>query len=186
VQELGRLGLAGGDFVLFLGRISPEKGCEVLIDAYRSVAGRTKLVIAGHSSYTDGYIEKLRASAPPGAIFPGRVTGRLRAELLGHCSAFVLPSTIEGLSVALLEAMSFGRCVVTTDIPENLELVDGIGLTVPVGDAGALARALGTVLDDPRAAESRGRRAQELVRSEYSWDEVARRTEALYYRTLDG
>ena len=186
VQELASLGLSGGDFVLFLGRISPEKGCDTLIDAYRRVEGRTKLVLAGHSSYTDGYIEALRRTAPPGVIFPGQVTGRLRAELLGHCAAFVLPSSIEGLSVALLEAMAFGRCVVTTDIPENTELVDGIGLTAPVGDVDGLAAALKAALDDPADAALRGRRAQELVRSEYSWDEVARRTEALYYRTLDG
>jgi glycosyltransferase involved in cell wall biosynthesis len=187
-SEIRSLGLAGGDYLLFMGRISPEKGVDTLIEAYRRLGERArgvKVVVAGHSSYTDGYIDALRRAAPPGVLFPGRVGGRLRTELYGHAAAFVLPSTIEGLSVALLEAMSFGACVVSSDIPENLELVDGVGLAVPPGDAEALAAALARVLDDRDAAAALGRRARARVEAEYTWDRVARRTEAFYHALLE-
>lgn len=179
------LGLAGRDYFLFMGRLSPEKGVDVLIDAWRPLAARARLVVCGGSSYTDGYMERLRAAAPPGVIFAGKVGGRLRAELYAHAAAFVLPSTMEGLSVALLEAMGHGACVVTTDIPENRELVDGVGITVPVGDRTALSAALRGVLNAPAQAAQLGWAAQRRVREGYTWDQVARRTEAFYREVLD-
>src|SRR5262249_7792163 len=157
VQELRSLGLAGGDYFLFMGRISPEKGCQTLIEAYRRLRTNVKLVIAGHSSYTDAYINGLRRKPPPGVIFPGEVGGRLRAELYGHAAAFVLPSTIEGLSVALLEAMSFGCCVVTSNIPENEEVVNGVGWMAPPEDREALTALLRRVLDNPVEAARLGK-----------------------------
>ncbi len=185
-QEIHSLGLAGRDYFLFMGRLSPEKGCDVLVDAYRAVAPRAKLVLAGGSSYTEAYVEKLRASAPPGVIFPGRVGGRLRAELYAHAAAFVLPSTIEGLSVALLEAMGHGACVLASDIPENRELVDGVGWTFPAGSVPALAALLGRVLAAPADAAELGVRARHRVETEYTWDQVAKRTEAFYHELLAG
>ena len=184
-EAIHALGLAGRDYFLFMGRISPEKGVDGIIEAYRAVAGRAKLVIAGHSSYTDDYVARLRASAPPGVIFPGRVDGRLRAELYAHARAMVMPSTIEGLSVAILEAMAFGTCVIASDIPENLELIEGVGLAVPPQNPGKLAEAFRRVLDQPEQALALGRAGRARVEAEYTWDRVARRTEGLYYEVLE-
>ncbi|MDX2168967.1 MAG: glycosyltransferase family 4 protein [Deltaproteobacteria bacterium] len=184
-REIRALGLAGRDYFLFMGRLSPEKNVEVLIDAWRSLAGRARLVVCGGSSYTDAYMEALRRDAPPGLLFPGRVDGRLRAELYAHAAAFVLPSTMEGLSVALLEAMGHGATVITTDIPENRELVQGVGRMFPVGDTVELAAALRDALDHPEQARRLGDMAQQRVRTGYTWDQVARRTEAFFYEVLD-
>ncbi|MFN8644334.1 MAG: glycosyltransferase family 4 protein [Candidatus Binatia bacterium] len=184
-REIRTLGLAGRDYFLFMGRLSPEKGVDVLIDAWRHLAGRARLVVCGGSSYTDGYIDHLRRQAPPGVLFPGVVGGRLRAELYAHAAAFVLPSTMEGLSVALLEAMGHGACVITTDIPENRELVDGVGMTFRVGDVVELGAALTRVLEAPERAAQLGWMAQRRVRESYTWDQVARRTEAFYYDLLE-
>lgn len=178
------LGLCGKDYFLFMGRISPEKGLEVLAEAYRPLSHRVKLVVAGGDSYSDAYRRRLQASSPPGILFPGRVGGRLRAELYAHALAFVLPSTIEGLSVALLEAMGHGACPITSDIPNNRELVDGVGWCVPTNDVEALRAALRRVLDEPAHAEALGRLARERVAGEYTWDQVARRTEAFYYSLI--
>jgi glycosyltransferase involved in cell wall biosynthesis len=157
----------------------------LLIEAHRAVAGQAKLVLAGGSSYTDGYGERLRRTAPPDVIFPGVVGGRLRDELYAHAAAFVLPSTIEGLSIALLEAMAWGSCVVASDIPENRELVEGVGMLVPPRDPVALGAALARVFARPGEARALGRRARQRVEAEYTWDEVAARTEAFYYDVLE-
>ena len=183
-QEIHALGLRGRDYFLFMGRISPEKGLDSLIEAYRRVAGRAKLVIAGGSSYTDSYVQSLRQVSPEGVVFPGRVGGRLRAELYANSAAFILPSTIEGMSVALLEAMSHGACVISSDIPENRELVDDVGFTIGARDVEGLSRLLARVLDNPGEARELGRCARARIETKYTWDEVARRTEAFYYSVM--
>ena len=88
-----------------------------------------KLVIAGGTSYTDGYIERVREAAWDEVVFLGHVDKNTMQQLYSNCYAFVLPSALEGLSVALLEALSYGNCIITTSIPENLEVVGAAGLS---------------------------------------------------------
>jgi glycosyltransferase involved in cell wall biosynthesis len=180
------LGLAHRDFILFAGRISPEKGVHTLLEAMRPFQGRIKIALAGGSSYSDGYIERVRSMAWNDVKFLGSVGRETMCELFSNCYAYVLPSVMEGLSISLLEALSYGACIITTDIPENLEVVDSTGLTFTPGDAGALQSALRRVLDDPAEAERLRARARERAASLPDWDEVARRTEDFYRRLLAG
>ncbi len=186
LESIRRFGLERDGYLLFVGRISPEKGLHTLLEALRPLPRRMKLVLAGGSSYSSPYIEELRRSAWEEVLFLGNVDHKTIEELQSNCYAFILPSTMEGLSISLLEALSFGNCIVTTDIPENREVVGTAGLTFPAGDVLALREILAGILDHPeRVAEYRERaRAQAL--SQPDWDEVARRTEELYLHLLDG
>lgn len=185
-DRIHRHGLAGDDFVLFAGRLSPEKGVHTLIEALRPLPRRCRLVIAGGSSYSQEYIDELRRTAWDEVLFLGNVDHDTIAELLSHCYAYVLPSTMEGLSIGLLEALSYGSCIVASDIPENREVLGDAGLTFPPGDVLALRACLAALLDDPARVETYRRRASERARSQPDWDEVAGRTEALYLELLDG
>ena len=179
-------GLGERDYFLYAGRLSPEKGLECLIEAHRRVGGATWLAIAGGSSYSDRYIEALRSAAGARVVFTGFQSGRILQELYSNALAFVLPSHMEGLSVALLEALSYGLPVITSDIPENRELVDACGGYVfPTGDAAALARILARVADDPAAARRLGDAGRERVRARFDWDRVAVATERFYLEVLD-
>lgn len=184
IEKLAPYGLEEGGFFLYAGRISPEKGIHTLLDAYRSLPRSKSLVLAGGSSYSDGYIQRLQRTAPAGVIFLGKVPHELMAELYSNCFAFILPSALEGLSNSLLEALSFGACIVATEIPENLEVVGSAGLTFPVGDAPALGRLLGELLRHPEQVRELRRRALERARCQPDWDEVTRRTEALYHQLV--
>ncbi len=184
VDRIGRYGLEKDGFLLFVGRISPEKGVHTLLEALRPLAGGKQLVLAGGSSYSDGYVERVRATAWEGVQFLGRVDRETMHELLSNCYAFVLPSTMEGLSVALLEALSYGTCIIATDIPENLEVIGEAGLTFPVGDVNSLRSALKRVLEDPELARDYRRKASERALSRPDWEEVTRRTEELYYELI--
>ncbi|MEM8933160.1 MAG: glycosyltransferase family 4 protein [Acidobacteriota bacterium] len=181
---LSEHGLRGNDFFLFAGRLSPEKGVHTLLEALRPLLdGRergVKLVIAGGTSFTEGYIEQLRELAWDDVLFIGRVERDGMHELLSNSRAYVLPSVMEGLSVGLLEALSYGLCIVTTAIPENLEVVDDVALTFPVADVEALRAQLARVLDEPDTVAER--RAATAARAEAwpDWDGVAERTETLY------
>ena len=180
-------GFSGGDYLLFAGRISPEKGVDTLLKALRPLApllrGR-KLLIAGGSSFTDSYIDEMKALAWDDVIFLGRVDRDTMAELYSHCLAFILPSAMEGLSVALLEAVSYGLPIITTDIPENREVVGDAALLFPYGDVEALSACLRRLLDDPAFAESLRAKALARAASQPGWDEVAELTEDFYYRVL--
>jgi len=98
-------GLEPGKYILFLGRFSPEKGCHLLVEAYETLATDVKLVMAGASSYCDDYSRALRAHASDHIKILDWVSGDTLDELLTNAMLFVLPSDLEGLSLALLDAM---------------------------------------------------------------------------------
>jgi glycosyltransferase involved in cell wall biosynthesis len=185
-ERLAERGLVKDDFILFAGRISPEKGLDTLLEAMRALPRTKKLVIAGGSSYTDGYIDRIRDVAWDEVVFLGRVDKTAMQELYSNCYAFVLPSALEGLSVALLEALSYGNCIVTTSIPENLEVVGSAGLTFEPGDAAGLRAVLRQVLEDQTLVERCRSEARQLASQRADWDDVARLTEAFYESLLDG
>jgi glycosyltransferase involved in cell wall biosynthesis len=120
-------GLQPARYVLYLGRFSPEKGCHLLVEAFEKLETSTKLVMAGGSSYCDEYSRELRTHASDRIRMLEWVSGETLDELLTNAMIFVLPSDLEGLSLALLDAMGAGLCVLTSDVPENREVVDGAG-----------------------------------------------------------
>ncbi len=177
-----RWGLEEGSYVLYLGRLVPEKRAELLIEAYRALETGKRLVIAGGGSDTSEYEEGLRrqAAGDNRVLFTGFVDGGALAELYSNAYAYVLPSDVEGMPMSLLEAMAYGRCCVTSDIPECADVLAGRGVTFPRGDAAGLASALERVLGDPAFARGRGEGASSYVQMAYDWDSVVERTLALY------
>jgi glycosyltransferase involved in cell wall biosynthesis len=123
-------GIQPAGYVLYLGRFSPEKGCHLLVEAFEQLETDTKLVMAGGSSYCDEYSRELRTHASDRIRMLEWVSGEALDELLTNAMIFVLPSDMEGLSLALLDAMGAGLCVLTSDVPENREVVDGAGFTM--------------------------------------------------------
>ena len=97
-----------GRYILFLGRFSPEKGCHLLVEAYEKLDTDVKLVMAGASSYCDDYSRELRSHASDRIKILDWVSGEALDELLTNAMIFVLPSDLEGLSLALLDAMGAG------------------------------------------------------------------------------
>ncbi len=186
IAKLAEHGLERDGFLLFAGRISPEKGVHTLLEALRPLSRHKQLVLAGGTSYSDDYIEQVKRQAWDEVIFLGRVGRETMEELLSNCYAFILPSVMEGLSIALLEALSYGNCIVTTDIPENLEGVGSAGLSFPPGDVLALRAVLARVLAEPDLVEQYRQKAIDRTRSQPDWDEVARLTEELYLDLTGG
>ena len=183
-DRIKQYGLAARSYILFSGRLSPEKGVDVLLDAMRPLRGRIKLVMAGGSSYSDSYIDALHRAAWDDVMFLGTVDRETMQELYSNCYAYVLPSQMEGLSIALLEAVSFGACIVTTNIPENIEVVEDAALTFAPGDVPTLSGHLKQLLDDPQLVTTYRQKAAAHAAAQPDWDEVAQRTENLYYEIL--
>jgi len=181
--------IAAGDFVLFLGRLVPEKGVHTLIDAYRRLDTATPLVIAGPQSHSRDYVEALRRLAANDSRIRmiGARYGAEKAWLLQNASVFVQPSTVEGLPIALLEAVAGGRYTIVSDIPENTEVVTSgerrHGLVFKTGDADELAKQLSKALANPRRQQEADECRREVL-SEYAWPRLAADTERVYRRAL--
>ncbi len=177
-----RWGLAQGSYVLFLGRIVPEKRPELLLEAFRGLETGKRLVIAGGASDTLGFYGEVRALAErdPRVIMAGFVEGEALAELYSNAYCYVLPSDVEGMPMSLLEAMSYGCCCITSDLPECADVTGPAGMVFPRGDAVALRQSLAHVIADPARAAALGAAARRRVENEYDWDSVVCRTLEVY------
>lgn len=177
-------GLEPQNYVLFLGRFSPEKGCHLLVDAFERLNTDVKLVMAGASSYCDSYGQKLRRHASERILMLEWVSGETLDELLTNAMIFVLPSDLEGLSLALLDAMGAGLCVLASDVPENREVVDGAGFTFRRGDSADLSERLQFLIANPSVREAAGRTARKRIEEQYQWQQIAEEVEKAYFSLL--
>ncbi len=185
-DKIKELGLDPGNYVLFVGRLVPEKGCHYLLDAYRKLNTDMPLVVVGGTSFSSEYVDQLHELGGDRARFLGYVYGDVLDELYSNARIFVLPSDLEGLPIALLEAMSFGNCCLTSDIAENLEVIGDCGVTFKQSNVEDLASHLQELIDDPDRCTSLGERARRHVLQTYDWDGVTLHTEALYYSLMRG
>jgi len=179
-----KYGLETKKYLLFLSRLVPEKGAHHLIEAYKKLDTDLKLVIAGGSGHTDEYIKELHhlSQNDPNIIFTGFVFGDLLMELFSNAYLYVLPSEIEGLPISLLEAMSFGLCAVTSDIPESVSVTQNIyGRTFQNKDSNDLANTLEELILNPQAVKSIGQKSRQHVKKYYNWDRITEQLEELYY-----
>lgn len=167
-------------YVLFMSRLVPEKGCHLLIEAWSSldpqIRGDLKLAIAGDVSYRDKYYYTLKRQARDDVVFLGFVSGRTKAQLLTHGLVFVQPSTIEGLPLALLEAMSYGLYPLVSDIEENLDTVRSChGTSFRAGDSGDLSNKLAVLLANPEKLDQLRPEISRWILRHYNWDDVTQR-----------
>ncbi len=178
--RLKEWGLDPDAYVLFLGRFSPEKNCDLLIQAFQQIESPVKLVLAGGSSHSDAYVKQLRLQQSERVRVLDWVSGEALDELLTNAMLFVLPSDLEGLSLALLDAMGAGVCVLASDVPENREVVEGSGFTFRHGDRADLERMLRLLISEPGVRTAAARKARERVWEHYLWSRVARQIESVY------
>jgi glycosyltransferase involved in cell wall biosynthesis len=183
-ERLAQWKLEPDNYTLFLGRFSPEKNCHLLIEAYEKLETSAKLALAGGSSYTDEYTARLQRHQSEQIILLKWISGEALNEVLTNAALFVLPSDLEGLSLALLDAMGAGICVLTSDIPENREVVENAGFTFRAGDVDDLARMLAMLLSDPQTRAISGEMGQQVIRDRYLWPNIAKQIAQLYDETL--
>ena len=179
-----RFGLEKDSYILYLGRLVPEKGETYLIEAFKQVKTDKKLVIAGGSSDSDDFMNKLKEMARDDdrILFTGFVQGRLKHELYSNAYVYTLPSDLEGMPLSLLEAMSYGNCCLTSDIPECTEVVEDKAVTFRKGDVEDLREKLQMLCDRESLVDRYKKQAAGFIRQKYNWDDVVRKTLEVYRR----
>lgn len=173
-------GLEKDSYVLFLGRIVPEKGLRYLIEAWKGIKTDKKLVIVGGSSDTQDFMKDLKSLAGENVIFTGFQQGRVLEELYSNAYIYTLPSDLEGMPLSLLEAMSYGNCCVVSDIPECTEVVEDKAVVFKKSDVDELRRVLQELLDNPAHVAEYKESAAEFITNKYNWNDVVDKTIKLY------
>ena len=183
---LQEFGLKSRGYILYLGRLVPEKRVEDLIAGYRGVRSEYKLVIAGEGcTYPD--LQRL-AAEDKRVIFIGQQKKPAVHQLLHHAAIFASASALEGLPMSLLECLLHGTPAVVSDIPPHRELlgeVDGYDLFFPPTDVGVLRTKLEAALVRQGEYRRVAERGQRFASERHSWPEIAQLTEAVLYRALD-
>jgi glycosyltransferase involved in cell wall biosynthesis len=173
-----------GDFILFLGRLVNTKGLDYLIKAMRKIDIR--LVVAGtgpeHRSLKR-MVEKLGLEERVSLI--GRVSEEEKRNLLDTCKIFVFPSVWESYGIAAIEAMSYGKPVVASDIGGLPEVVGEAGVLVPPRNPDALVKSINALLIDDRRRRDLGKKARQRA-GIFSWERTAREMERIYSEVSEG
>lgn len=177
-----RFGLEKDTYILYLGRIVPEKGEHYLIKAFKDIQTDKKLVIAGGASDTDEYMERLKklAEGDDRIIFTGFVQGQLLEELYSNAYVYVLPSDLEGMPLSLLEAMSYGNCCIVSDIAECAEVVEDKAVTFRKSDVADLREKLRMLCDGGKLVQKYKNESADFICGKYDWGAVVNKTTQLY------
>lgn len=177
-----KFGISKDSYILFLGRLVPEKGIRYLVEAFKQVQTDKKLVIAGGSSDTDAFMKELKELAKDDEriIFTGFVQGQMLDELYSNTYLYALPSDLEGMPLSLLEAMSYGNCCLVSDIAECAEVVEDKALVFKKSDVDDLKVKLQSACDHPDKVMELKRQAAEFICEKYNWNDVVEETIKLY------
>ena len=173
------------DYILFLARIVPEKGLDDLIDAYNKIKTDKKLVIAGGASHTNDYLRHIeqKVKSNKNIIMTGFVQGDELEELFSNTFLYCLPSHIEGMPISLLEAMSYGRNVLVSDIEENTQVIGKYGTSFKKGNIDDLAKKLQDSLNEKNRKNSED--IGNYILKRYNWNEIVKETLKLYKEEND-
>ncbi|HHA5471640.1 TPA: glycosyltransferase family 4 protein, partial [Enterococcus faecium] len=177
-----KYGLTKDSYILFLGRLVPEKGIRYLIEAFKDVQTDKKLIIAGGSSDTDEFANELKelAKGDERIIFTGFVQGQELEELYSNAYIYTLPSDLEGMPLSLLEAMSYGNCCIVSNISECTEVVEDKAMIFKKSDVSDLKIRLEEACNQSEMVKVLKNQATEFICSKYNWDKIVQETLNLY------
>jgi len=185
---LEQYGLQKNEYILFLGRLVPEKKADIIIDAFNNLDyTNIKLVIAGDDPNEKKYINALmkKAFKNKNIIFTGSVLNDKKESLLQNCKIFCIPSELEGLPITLLEAMSYGKVCIASNIAANKEALGNTGIYFNVNSVKSLTEQLQYVLENYNDIIMLGQKAKQRIKQNFTWESIADQLEDYYKYLLE-
>lgn len=186
LKILNSFDIKPNEYYLYIARITKEKGLHYLLNAFSKLETEKKLIIAGPIDANDIYHQELLqlAQKDPRVKFIGFASGETKENLFRGAYAYCLPSESEGFSMALLEAMSYEKCCIVSDIPNNIEATGDCCVSFKSKDEGSLLKSLQRVEEDEELKERIGRNARKRLAENFTWDILADQVEKLYSNTI--
>ncbi len=189
-KTLQRFNLTSDRYILFTGRLVRHKGVHTLIAAFKKLQPQFldyKLVIVGGSSYTDNYVEAVKKLShnDPRIVFTGQIDNPELYELMSNAALYVHPAVYEGLSISILEALSYGLITLVSDIAPNLEAAGTVGFSFKTEDTKDLTICMEQLLKLPNAQKQTIKQNTAAFAAEhYDWDIIIKQTLEIYSQTL--
>lgn len=180
-----KFGLDQENYILFLARLVPEKGIHYLLEAFSQINTDMKLVIAGGASHSGEYVQQIQemAAKDKRVIMTGFVQGDELVELFSNAYMYVLPSDVEGMPISLLEAMSYGRRCLTSNIPENKEAAREYAMYFEKSNVEDLKDKLTLAIEKPEQFKCK-EQIMEYCYQRFDWNKVTGDSLRLYIDTI--
>jgi glycosyltransferase involved in cell wall biosynthesis len=174
--------LKGQDYICFAaGRIDPTKGCHTLLKAFKGISRDIKLVVIGDFSHKKDYSQELHRMADDRVVFVPFVETKERLfGIIENSKIFVLPSTVEAMSMMLLEVTGLGVPTICSDIAENTSVLKDHGVYFKVGDEKELTQKIEACLDRYEELLESSRQTKEWVAEQYRWQDIAEKYATVY------
>jgi len=185
-EILEKLGLAPGEYFLYVSRLEPENNAHRVVRAFEKVKTSKRLAVVGDAPYAAEYIQTVRATKDPRILFPGAVYGDGYRQLQAHAFCYIHATEVGGTHPALIEAMGQGNLVIANGTPENSEVVGDAGIIYRRNDVDDLCRCLQEVADCPEKFAGLKTAALERARTAYSWESVVDQYERLFTELASG
>lgn len=187
---LKKFGIESNKYLLFVGRLLPGKGIDLLIEAYKKLNGPLQenypLLIIGDDAFSGRYLKKLKklVNNNKNIKFIGAVYSLDVHKYYQKTALFISPSFLEGTSPAILEAMGCGRCVIAADIPMNKATIGDNGVFFKAGDHHDLSLKIETCLKNDKMRKKSGLSNANRVKKHFSWDVIAKKFELAFFNTF--
>jgi glycosyltransferase involved in cell wall biosynthesis len=183
---LSELNIEANEYFIFIARLVKHKGAHHVIKAFKQLDTNKKLLIVGASAFTDSYAQSLHTLAADDSrvVFAGARSGGQLRVLFENAYTMVHPSESEGLSIAVLEGMAYGKCVIASDIPENAEILEGHGVMFENTNVDQLAQSIQWALNNPTELTELGQIARKHVDKYYNWAKIAKHTQKIYKKLV--
>ncbi len=177
---LDALGLAAGQYFLYVSRLEPENNAHVVVRAFERIRTDRRLVVVGDAPYAPGYIRSLKQTTDARIQFPGSIYGQSYWELMANAYCYIHATEVGGTHPALIEAMGQGNLIISNSTPENSEVLGDAGILYKKNDIEDLAHILQDVENHPASYEPLRNLARERVLLDYAWPGVVTRYERLF------
>jgi len=189
IELLEDFDLKPNKYLIMVSRLVEHKGQKTLIKAWKMARAQKpellkgfKLVIVGGGSFTNDYVKELEklSGGDDSIVLTGEQTGEKLHSLFTNAYAAVHPSLLEGLPIVVLEAMSYGKCVLASDISEHLEIVKNYGLSFQADNVNDLVEKILAMIEAPELVKHVGSESAKFVKDNFAWNEITTQTEMLY------
>ena len=187
-ENLRKWGLKGNDYILFVAMMVPDKGPDIVLEAYSKVKTNKKLVMIGDTKYEKfrdfNDALKSRFSKNPNIIFIGFAYGEVYKEFMSNSYIYTHPFRSDGTSPSLLQAMAYGNCILANGTVETTAALRGAGHLFEMNSADAMAERLQFLLDNPQIVDQSKKKSLEVAQKVYDWDIITTQYEDVFRKVL--
>jgi glycosyltransferase involved in cell wall biosynthesis len=185
-ENLAKWGLKGNDYILFVGMMVPDKGPDIILEAYTKLKTDLKMLMVGDTHYHKAFLNDLKNkySSNPNVIFTGFQYDLAYREFMSNAYIYTHPFRSDGTSPSLLQALAYGNCILANSSIETQTTLQDAGLFFARDSSDSLSEKLQYLIEHPNQVETFRMKAFKFAQKKYNWDVVVQQYEEVFYKLL--